>query len=204
MFQEDNSTETAIMDYLFLLLIFVLVLFIAAVPLINPVAKMKNVDMKGEYIIQMDWDDESLSDMDLWVRDPEGNVVSFLNKSAGLMYLDIDDLGGSTDCMTLPDGQVKCINFNREIVTLRGIVPGEYTANVFFYNRKDQREVTTIKASLIRINPRYQEITRTEIEFRQSGRGDERTLFSFTLNSDGDVIAMNKLSKTLARNKILG
>jgi hypothetical protein len=200
----DNSTETAIMDYLFLLLIFILVMFMVAIPLINPIAKNKNVDAKGEYIIQMEWDDGAMSDMDLWVRDPANNIVSFMNKSAGFMFLDIDDLGGTTDCMHMPDGEVRCININREIVTLRGIVPGEYVVNVFFYSRKDDFPEHNIKAKLIRINPRYQEITQTELRFDAGRRGDERTLFRFELNADGEVVKVSNLETTIARKHVFG
>ena len=38
-----------------------------------------------------------LDDIDLWVKAPDGNTVSFVRKEAGLMNLEKDDLGISND-----------------------------------------------------------------------------------------------------------
>ena len=49
--------------------------------------------MKAEYIITVDWDDSLEDDVDLWVRDPNGEIVSYLQKDAGWLHLDRDDRG---------------------------------------------------------------------------------------------------------------
>jgi hypothetical protein len=201
---EDQDDSTEILDYLFILLIFFIAMYLAALRWMNPIAESKRVDLKGDYVIQMDWDDESLSDFDLWVRDPAGNIVGYQNKSVGLMYLDIDDRGGTTDYIALPNGDTKAIKFNREIVTLRGTLKGEYTVNVHFYSRKDQLPQTTVKVALLRINPQYQLITQTEIVYRLEERlnGSEKTAFSFTLDDKGNPSGYNDLQrKFILRNQ---
>lgn len=189
----DDSTETSIIDFLFLLLIFILIMFIAAIPLINPIAQNKNYDAKGDFVIQMDWHENSKSDFDLWVKDPNGNIVSYRNKSSGLMFLDIDDLGETTDCIILPSGEAECIKLNREIVTLRGVLDGEYTVNVFFFSKKDDFPETKITVSLIRINPTYKLITKSEEIFVE--KGEEKTLFNFNIKDKVNVFNINNMQK---------
>lgn len=188
------DSDTAFKDMLFNIILIIGTMFVLMFVYINPPSiANKNIDAKGDYMIRMEWDPESMSDLDLWIRDPLQNIVSYMNKSSGLMLLDVDDLGGSTDTITLPDGTTKTINVNMEIVTLRGTVAGKYTTNVFFYSRKDQMNIKA-KISLIRINPRYELITETEMQFpARLGRGEERTAFSFVLNEKGDVVSMDNL-----------
>ena len=85
--------------------------------------KEGNVIEKAEYIITMEWDDNSMSDIDLWVSDPKGGIVFFGRKSINFLNLDRDDLGGSTDTVDV-DGEKKIIPINREVVTIRGIIKG--------------------------------------------------------------------------------
>ena len=49
--------------------------------------------MKAEYIITVDWKDSLPDDIDLWVKDPNGEIVSYLKKDAGWLSLDSDDQG---------------------------------------------------------------------------------------------------------------
>ena len=112
-------------DLLFNLVIGFVYLFVIAFILINPIAKQGDVEKKAEYIVVLEWDHHLNDDVDLWIKDPAGNIVSFLTKSAGLMHLEKDDLGTSNDSVT-KDGQKKTIFLNREVVTLRGTIAGEY------------------------------------------------------------------------------
>ena len=84
-------------DLLFNLVIGFVYLFVIAFILINPVAKKGDVIKKAEYMVVIEWNHEYNDDIDLWVKDPAGNVVSFLRKSHGLMHLEKDDLGYSND-----------------------------------------------------------------------------------------------------------
>jgi hypothetical protein len=125
--------------------------------------------------------------------DPLGNIVSYRNKSAGLMFLDLDDLGHTTDTVVYPNGTAKVIKMNREIVTLRGTISGQYTVNVFFYGRHGEQTPAKAKVTLTRINPKFEVVLTNEISIEQSG--NEKTAFSFTLNEDRDVTDKNELPK---------
>ena len=154
----------------------------------NPIAKTKDIESKSDFIIQLTWTDTSGDDIDLWVRDPIGNIVSFRNRGAGLMHLDRDDLGLSNDRILKSDGKYEYIIRNKEIVSLRGIIPGTYLVNVHVYNKKPDAQhkmgPSDIRVVLIKLNP-YKEVAYAE--FVGDQRGQEFTAFHFTLNSDGDV-----------------
>ena len=140
----------------------------------------------------MTWDDESGDDIDLWVRDPNGHIVSFRNRGIGFMHLDRDDLGLSNDKVQGPDGKIIYVYRNKEVVSLRGYSEGKYTVNVHVYNKKPWKDKkmyrSNIKVELIKLNP-YSEVA--QAEFIAVGRGQEFTAFHFTLDADGKVIKLS-------------
>ena len=102
----DNSkygSSVAFTDLLFNIVVGLAFLFLLAFILMNPIAKDKDIEEKSDFIIILTWDDESGDDIDLWIRDPLGNLLSFKNREDALMHLDRDDLGLSNDKVELPD-----------------------------------------------------------------------------------------------------
>ena len=102
-------SNVAFTDLLFNIVVGLAFLFLLAFILMNPIAKDKDIEEKSDFIIILTWDDESGDDIDLWVRDPLGNIVSFRNRGAGLMHLDRDDLGLSNDRILKSDGKYEYI-----------------------------------------------------------------------------------------------
>ena len=184
-------SHVAFTDLLFNIVVGLAFLFLLAFILMNPIAKEKDVEEKSDFIIVMTWDDESGDDIDLWVRDPAGRIVSFRNRGIGFMHLDRDDLGLSNDKVQGPDGKVIYVYRNKEVVSLRGYSKGEYLVNVHVYNKKlwkdGKMHRSNIKVELIKLNP-YDEVT--QAEFVGIGRGQEFTAFHFTLDDEGDVIGI--------------
>ena len=191
-------SSTGFTDLLFNVVVGLAFLFILAFILMNPVAKTKDVESKSDFLIQLTWTNTSGDDIDLWVRDPIGNIVSFRNRGAGLMHLDRDDLGLSNDRILKSDGKYEYIIRNKEIVSLRGIIPGKYLVNVHVYNKKPDAQhkmgPSDIHVLLIKLNP-YQEVA--SADFIASQRGHEFTAFHFTLNSDGDVTEISSKSERI-------
>ena len=183
----------AFVDFLFILLLAFISMFILALLLINPIPKKSDVVRKAEYIITLEWDDKSLDDVDIWVQDPVNNILSFRNKVAGLMHLDKDDLGQVNDVIYLPDGTRQIIELNREVVTFRGWVKGEYVVNAHLYSKRKKSEVNTpIKITMLRLNP-YKllwEETRS-----LTYQGQETTVRRFTLNQEGDMTKTSTVEK---------
>ena len=168
-------------------------LFFLAYMLINPEQKeSKNVEAKAEFIITVDWPQEYDDDIDVYVEDPEGHLVSFRRREDGLMHLDRDDLGHRNDTIETQFGTVK-YGENREIVTIRGIIPGEYVVNIHAY-KKEGSEPIPVTVVLDKINP-FSTVVREVVEIRITG--DEKTAFRFVLDKDGDIKSFNKLKKSL-------
>tara|TARA_R110000751_G_scaffold50766_3_gene111915 strand:- start:3167 stop:3775 length:609 start_codon:yes stop_codon:yes gene_type:complete len=185
--------DTAFLDLLFNSLIGFVALFFLAYMLINPEQKeSKNVEAKAEFIITVDWPQEYDDDIDVYVEDPEGHLVSFRRREDGLMHLDRDDLGHRNDTIETQFGTVK-YGENREIVTIRGIIPGEYVVNIHAY-KKEGSEPIPVTVVLDKINP-FSTVVREVVEIRITG--DEKTAFRFVLDKDGDVKSFNKLKKSL-------
>ena len=191
-------SNVAFTDLLFNIVVGLAFLFLLAFILMNPIAKDKDIEEKSDYIIILTWDDESGDDIDLWMRDPLGNILSFRNREDAVMHLDRDDLGLSNDKVELPEGGYVYVYRNKEVASLRGTHPGEYLVNVHVYNKKPWKDhsmrPSNIRIELIKLNP-YDEIT--QAEFVGSRRGQEFTAFHFTLDDDGEVIGIRDDRETL-------
>ena len=196
------QSNLAFVDFLFILLLAFISMFILALILINPVTKKSEVERKAEFLITLEWDKESRDDVDIWVEDPLGKVVSFRNKTVDVMHLDKDDLGQINDTIRFPDGSTQVIHLNREVVTLRGWVAGEYTINAHMYNKRDRTHPsnansyghpTNVKVEMLRINP-YKILF--EEKFTLTHRGEEVTIRRVTLDKKGEIIATNKREKS--------
>lgn len=180
-------------DLLFNLVIGFVFLFILAFLLINPITKNGDVIKKAEFIIVIEWNPELNDDVDLWVRDPLGNTSSFVQKDAGLMNLEKDDLGWGNDTVIV-DGTEKIVKLNREVITLRGTVPGTYRIATHIYNRIPYDSTTkgTIRLQVIKVNP-YQEVYTNFYEYNSFGQ--EISLVNIVIGDDNNVLDFN-LNKT--------
>jgi len=190
-------------DLLFNIVVGLAFLFIMAFVLINPISKEKDVEEKSDFIIILTWHDDSGDDIDLWVRDPDGNLLSFRNKEAGLMHLDRDDLGLANDHYFDEKGSKKYLYRNKEVASLRGYRPGEYLINLHVYNRKPDRykqmnQPLVGTVTLIKLNP-YKEIMTSSVDIKK--RGQEFSMIRFTLDVDGEV---EKKEKPLLAEKLIG
>jgi len=182
-------------DLLFNLVIGFVYLFVIAFILINPVAKKGDVTKKAEYMIVIEWNQDYNDDIDLWIKDPAGNVVSFLQKSAGLMHLEKDDLGHSNDSHGR-GAEKKIIYLNREVTTLRGTIAGEYQVMAHVYNRKftmvdgkaRQDLPGEITVTIIKINP-YMEPYISRVAYVETGQ--ELSLVRFQLGDDNAYLGHN-------------
>ena len=121
--QRRYHTNLPFLDLLFNVLIGFVFLFIVSFLLINPIAKRADIEVKAEFLITVFWPDNLEDDVDIYVEDPAGNLVWFKSREPGLMHLDRDDLGKRNDEVVTAAGTI-LFPENREIVTLRGIVPG--------------------------------------------------------------------------------
>lgn len=190
--QRRYHSNLPFVDLLFNVLIGFVFLFIVSFLLINPIAKRADIEVKAEFLITVMWPDDLEDDVDTYVEDPVGNLVWFRSREPGLMHLDRDDLGKRNDEVTTAAGTI-LFPENREIVTLRGVVPGEYIINIHMYFKVGQEPVP-VTIQIDKINP-YSIVLRETIELKN--KGDEVTVARFSVKSNGDVIDVNKLPKKL-------
>lgn len=180
-------------DLLFNALLGFSFLFLVSVMFINPVAKMGNAILKAEYIITATWPDDRQDDIDLWVEDPDGNIVSYLVKDAGWLHLDRDDRGDLNDTIEV-NGQPIVHPVNQEIVTLRGIIAGEYTVNLYFYDDRAKQPVE-VTVKLERVNPEF--ALRYVGQVTLTAQDEEKTALRFQLAADGELDEINQRQKKL-------
>ena len=211
---EKYRSTIGFTDLLFNIVVGFAFLFIIAFLLIKPEAKKHDFERRAEFVIVMEWDDDQPDDIDLYVQDPTGNKVSFRTPIVNFMYLDKDDLGYANDVVYNANGTVTKVNINREVVTIRGIIPGEYIINVHHYSTrqaeaalstlsgerrgdseiisaarhgegKPSGKVLTVKVELHKVNP-YTILWAGQKPFDH--RGQEETFVRFTVDQQGNLI----------------
>ena len=190
--KRNYHTNLAFLDLLFNTLLCFVALFSLAFVLINPSKKNKTVDAKAEFIITVIWPSEMDDDVDTYVEDPEGNLIAFNRREQGLMHLDRDDTGVAFDTISTSFGIVE-YKENREMVSIRGYVPGEYVVNVHMFTKREDAE-TPVTIILEKINP-YRVVTGRNVVLVKVG--EEKTAFRFTVNDEGKVINTSQLEKSL-------
>ena len=197
------KSSLGFIDLLFNILLGFAFLFIIAFLLIKPEAKKKDFDRRAEFVIILEWDHDAPDDLDLYVQDPTNDKVSFRLPIANYMHLDKDDLGVRNDTIINADGTTSTVKINREVVTIRGIIAGEYIINAHYYSTRvysgsqlepDERTVDyrnkpqrdlTVKIELHKVTP-YSVLWAGEKKFTH--RGQEETFLRFRLDTDGNII----------------
>ena len=168
-------------------------LFFIALLAIAPQANEGKIESKAEFIVTMDWPDNHPDDLDLFVQDPIGNIAWYRHREAGFLTLDRDDRGGANDFI-LVNGRKIASPIREEIVTVRGIVPGEYTVNVSHFQATTGRPVeATVKVQ--KLNPTAQVIFDDKVTVDHTG--DEKTALRFWLDAEGRVVDVQRRPKSL-------
>src|SRR5579871_114199 len=168
-------------------------LFFLALLVVSPDSKEGKVDSKAEFLITMDWPDDHPDDLDLFVQDPAGNIAWYRHREAGFMVLDRDDRGGANDFIVVA-GKKLYSPIREEIVTIRGILPGEYTVNVSHFAAKTGMPVpATVKVQ--KLNPTAQVIFDDKVLVDHTG--DEKTAVRFKVDAEGKVIDVFQRPKSL-------
>ena len=187
-YQSDPFT-----DLLFNALLGFTFLFLVAIMFMNPEAKSGIIDPKAEYILTVTWKDNSPDDIDTWVEDPDGRVIWFRNPEAGLLHLDRDDRGLLNDVIMINNEEVQN-PLNQEVVTIRGVVKGEYVVNLHYY-ASETNEPVDVNVRLVKVNPALEVIYYDVVTMERAG--DEKTALRFRINFNGKISNINFLPKSL-------
>ena len=210
MSHEKYKSTIGFTDLLFNILVGFAFLFIVAFLLIKPESKEKDFDRRAEFIVVLEWDSGAKDDIDLYVEDPLGGLASFRNPRVNFSHLDKDDLGSKNDTTVLPNGIIRTIPINREVMTIRGNIPGEWVVNAHYYSDYGVKrsangegkttmgapvktnQALTVKVELHRVTP-YDILGIWEKKFYY--RGQEETFVRFTLDKDGELIGPFEFEK---------
>ena len=188
-----RSTSDPFTDLLFNALLGFTFLFLIAIMFMNPVAKKGIINPKAEYIITIAWPDNSPDDVDTWVEDPNGNLIWFRNPEAGLVHLDRDDRGQINDTITVNGTEIRN-PLNQEVVTIRGVVPGEYVVNVHYYATETKLPIrVTVKVS--KVNPALEIVYYGDTLLEK--KGEEKTAVRFVIDKSGAVTQVSHIAKSL-------
>lgn len=189
--------RTAYIDLLINLLTGTVVLFILTTLLIAPITKnTEGIKKNADYVLTLEWPNEIDCDVDMWVRDPQNNIVSYKFMEAGLMYFERDDMGKRRSVYEV-DGKVIVIDpDNKEFVTLRGTFPGEYVVNLHVYSCLDKATNQALPAGtpielpviveVVRINPSF--IVVKHIEMKIDSVWQEKTAIRFVMDDKKNII----------------
>ena len=180
------SSSRSFLDFMFILVCCLTLFFI--VTLIQILKNNEGIIHKAEFVITMTWDKEDQNDIDLWLKDPNGNIIYYKDKEAPSMFLDRDDLGHSNDEIII-NGVEHVIKINQEIISIRAIVPGRWVVAAHFYKRHDKQPPGTeipITVRMDKINPKIKIIFMKDIVMRYTWQ--EITVASFEVLPDGSII----------------
>lgn len=188
--KEKYKSNLSFTDLLFNMLVGFVFLFVIAFLLINPVAKKADIVVPAEYLIVINWNEESSDDIDLWIKD-NTHTVGFIAKDRGIMHLDRDDLGKANDTVNL-DGKIVTIPINREVVSIRGKVPNTYKVAVHFYRRSllgesntlDPSEPVEVQVEIIKVNP-YKIVYSSTLKLTNVGQIEN--VKGFTVDEENEV-----------------
>lgn len=189
--------RTAYIDILIALLMGTVVIFMLTTLLIAPITQNEaGIKKNADYVVTLEWPNELDCDVDLWIRDPLNNIVSYRQMESGLMYFERDDQGKRRSVYEIDGKEIVIDPDNKEFVTLRGTFEGEYIVNVHLYSclRKETNlgmkageliEVP-LKVEIVRINPDF--IVVKHIEMRLDSIWQEKTVVRFVMDDKKNII----------------
>jgi hypothetical protein len=205
-FRRHDDTETALANFALTfakaLLVFSVMLFL----MINPQQqKTDGVRPKLEYLMTMDWPVDLDYDVDVWVRDPNGNILYYSNKEVGFLVLERDDLGKKNNTVMV-NGQPVTIQNNEELVGIRGFNPGGYVVNAHLYSIAGVTNANTpvppfkVHLKIQKINPIVK--TMWEGDATISFVKQEVHLVRFTMLGDGRLVEITNEMPVMLREQI--
>lgn len=203
--RKHDDTEIALANFALTfakaLLVFCVILFV----MINPSKQETDgVKPKIEYLITMSWPKDLDYDVDIWIRDPDGNVIYYDKKEVGFLNLERDDLGSKNNSIQVGQTTLTIMN-NEELVSIRGFKPGEYVINAHLYSAESNstpRPVLPFRINVViqRMNPMVS--TSYEGSAEMSGVRQEVHLVRFNLSSDGNAAGFINDLPIFLRQKI--
>ena len=195
------SSGTGFLDMLFNTLMCFVVLFAIS---FMQITKRQNAEAeikkpKAEFLITITWENNYDNDVDTWLEDPLGNVMWFRYRNIGLMHLDRDDRGILDDRVMSVDGEEIRYQYNQEITSIRGFVPGEWVLNIHMYAMREQKP-SHVTVRMDKLNPSVETVFQKDIHLTQAWQ--QVTVARFFMSAGGSILSMNTMSKDLIKDTL--
>jgi len=187
MIRRNRQTTTPFLDLLFNCLVGFVFLFVVAFLMIAPEKKEAGIKTKAEFVITLTWDKANPDDVDLWLKNPLGQIMFFRRKEVNFMHLDRDDVGHANDNV-YANGILIEYPYNQEIGTIRGAIPGEWIVNVHMYAKRSSTPAN-VTVRIDKINPK---VTTIFLETFKLTEFEEVTVLRFRMTTDGSILLTSK------------
>ncbi len=144
-----------------------------------------SVTTYGQYAVTMT--SRTADDIDLYVRDPHGDIGYYASLQSGALSLEHDTIPGVTDPLRAGE---------HELMVIREAAAGEYVANVQLYDGSAPATVTVELWDLRGVR-KHVILTR---RVRLRGLGTQATAFRWRLDARGNFAGHNLLPANLLRS----
>lgn len=186
--RQHHSAWQVYADVLMCVLAFMMLLtsLLLIVTHINATTKQEGIKPKAEYLVTLTWDDARNVDLDLWLKDPQGNVIYYRSREDTNISLDRDSRGFITNRTTLSDGTI-VDSGNREIDTIRAVIPGDYLVAVGYYENMQYSDDPAIDClvEVTKLNPTLTLVASAKLHFTKVK--EAQNAVAFHVNADGSV-----------------
>lgn len=193
--RKHDDGSTSFLDLSTMMNMMLVVMMVLALLQMNPpVKKDANIVLKAEFLVEMEWEDNSESDVDLFVKTPTG-VVYYGNQNIPGASLDRDDLGSKNDTIFMDDGSKVVIPGNWERTAIRAKTKGSYGVNVLLFNKsKKEASAVPVTIKVTQLNPYRMIYSGTVILLRTK---HEVTAVTFDINKHGGVVNTSTKQKSI-------
>jgi len=180
-----GPVKIAYIDVLQCLLVVIFVAFIFSEPK-KPESKANVID-PSQVLAELVWTDNSNDDVDLWIENPNGEIVYFGTREIGGMTLDTDNLGINNAVFDPKTNELVQFTARREVASVRKAIAGTYTVNVMLYEDRTGLP-EKVKVHVMKLNP-FKNIIDKEVTL--NFKGEEATIVTFELDSEGNIVSQN-------------
>ena len=190
--EDISSGDTVFRDMTMLALSGFIIIVLLLLPWLNIKAQDEATkEPAGSVIVEAFWPDERDVDVDLWVKSPNDAAVGYSNMNGYYFNLLRDDRGNLFDRTPI----------NYEISYTRGIVAGDYQANIHLY-QTDGGPPIEVKIIVSVVEPEQRArtpIIKKDVILKKFGQ--EITVARWTLASDGKLApnSVHSLKRSLLR-----
>jgi hypothetical protein len=183
-----------LLSYVDMLLVIVAILIVS----VSSKKAVEGIHVEAQYLVTIEWDKMLDDDLDLWAIGPPdpSKPCFYQNLEAGALSLDRDSRGYLDDKLTV-DGKTVYLT-HKEVITLRGVVPGRYEFGIHLYKardpagarRRDPRNLgINVHVEVVKLNPKLTTIARKD--FVLDFEGDSVNVWAMDVAPDGSYVELD-------------